>query len=200
MADRYVYTSSLAPYMNGLLEKKRMDGYRYEDEAWHLKKLDDFLLCHAPDTKTITKETADLWCRKRDTEGNIFLKRRIVVLRQLCLYMTSMGNPAYIPKDLTSGEKPILYIPTEAEIRQFFDILDVLTFPVRYTRFSYEYRMLFRLYYCCGMRLSFLLRFRCPSSEESGCRISEFCKGNRSSEAGRRPKARHPHRSPLKAF
>jgi len=154
MADRYVYTSSLAPYMNGLLEKKRTDGYRYEDETWHLKKLDDFLLHHAPDAKTITKETADLWCRKRDTEGNIFLKRRIVVLRQLCIYMTSMGNPAYIPKDLTSGEKPILYIPAETEIRQFFDILDALTFPARYTRFSYEYRMLFRLYYCCGMRLS----------------------------------------------
>lgn len=154
MADRFLYTSSLSPYIYGLIEKKHTDGYRYEVETWHLKKLDEFLLCHDPDAKTITKKTADLWCRKRDTEGNVFLKRRISVLRQLCIYMTSMGNPAYIPKDHTSAEKPILYIPTETEMQQFFEILDALVFPVRFARFAYEYRILFRLYYCCGMRLS----------------------------------------------
>lgn len=160
----FTYESRLAPYMNTLLEQKRTDGYRYETEAWHLKKLDEFLLAHAPDADTVTREIAALWCVKRDTEGSAFHSRRIGILRQLCICMNGMGVPAYIPKNLSSCEKPILYIPSETEIQAFFDVLDrssqEQSASKRYGRIAAAQPLLFRLYYCCGMRLSEPLRMR----------------------------------------
>ena len=42
MNKKYVYSSSLAPYIEGLIGQKRADGYIYEYEAYILKTFDNF--------------------------------------------------------------------------------------------------------------------------------------------------------------
>ena len=44
MNKKYVYSSSLAPYIEGLINQKRADGYIYEYEAYILKTFDNFCI------------------------------------------------------------------------------------------------------------------------------------------------------------
>lgn len=151
---KWEYNSGFAPYIKGMIEFKHSDGFQYETEAWHLSKFDAFCMEKFPEATIVTKELSDAWCTKRENEGASFFSRRISALRQLCIYMTALGVNSYIPRVLTSGEKPILTIPTPEDMKEFFDVLDHRKTNKRIFRYIYAYRIMFRLYYCCGMRLS----------------------------------------------
>ena len=148
------YNSKFAPYITGLIDFKRSDGFKYETDAWHLSKFDAYCTENFPDAAAVTKEISDGWCTKRDSEGGSFFSRRINALRQLCLYMTALGISCYIPHDFTSKEKPVLTVPTRSDMAEFFNVLDNRKSNARTYRYIYAYRVMFRLYYCCGMRLS----------------------------------------------
>lgn len=148
----FEYTSNFADHINNFIGIKRNNGYAYQCEAWHYKKFDQFCLEYYPTSDTITKVLSDRWCTQRASESATFLSRRITILRQLSIYMNSIGIDCYIPKDLTSKEKPILTIPSVNEMKEFFRICDSRKTNRRYSRLIYEYSILFRLYYCCGLR------------------------------------------------
>lgn len=139
---------------------KRADGYLYDSEAWHLKKLDEFLLQDFPNCNSITKETADKWCTKRCTEGTSFFNRRITILRQLAIYMTALGVECYIPHSLISYHRPVLTIPSRNEMLEFFSVLDNWETNRQEKKYINAYKIIFRLYYCCGLRLSEAIKLR----------------------------------------
>ena len=151
---QFEYESRFGVYISGLIDVKHSNGFGYDVEAWHLWKFDQFCRQRYPEASVVTKEIADDWCTRRDTESGSYHSRRISVLRQLCLYMSALGISVYVPKDLTSREKPILTIPSKSEMSEFFQVLDSRKSDRRTYRFMYAYRIMFRLYYCCGMRLS----------------------------------------------
>jgi len=157
---RFIYLSAFGQYIGGLIEQKRADGYIYDSEEYLLKNFDDFCLSRFQETQTVTPEIVDAWSEIKPTEGKNTRKRRVVMLRQLCLYMLSLGIDTYVPRGNFSTEKPMLYIPTPSEITCFFQKLDSWRVygsgsrPELDMRFLREYRIIFRLYYCCGLRLS----------------------------------------------
>ena len=67
-----------------------------------------------------------------------------------------MGYEAYLPDSLTVKDyKPALYIPTRNEIQRLISEMDKSTShnPIQ-RRINKECKVLFLLYYCCGLRLS----------------------------------------------
>ena len=44
MSKKYIYSSSLAQFIEGLICQKRADGFIYEYEAYILKTFDDFCI------------------------------------------------------------------------------------------------------------------------------------------------------------
>jgi integrase len=69
--------------------------------------------------------------------------------------MLSLGIDAYVPNNYSKSQKTVLYIPTQEEMTMFFKELDTWVSPqARRQRFVDECRMMFLLYYCCGMRVS----------------------------------------------
>ena len=152
---KYTYNSALAPYITGLIQQKRSDGFIYKDEEYLLQKIDEFCLLRFPKATVITRELAAEWSVIRPTEGKNYRRRRVVVLKQLCLYLLSLGLEAYVPRNIFSTDKPILYIPSREEMVSFFNELGTwennATKDLRYVR---KYTTMFRLYYCCGLRLS----------------------------------------------
>jgi integrase len=69
--------------------------------------------------------------------------------------MNSMGINSYIPKMQMSEEIAIPHIPNARELGELFEAIDEHAQDNRHRYiFAAEYQVLFRLYYCCGLRLS----------------------------------------------
>lgn len=152
---RYTFESVFAPYITGLVEQKRADGFSYVDGERLLKRFDTFCKESFPEADIITYELAAEWSVLRPTENRGYRDNRMAALRQLSLYMLSLGMVAHVPRNYSKSQKPMLYIPTREEMTAFFKEMNTWKSPQkRYQRFIDECKMMFLLYYCCGMRVS----------------------------------------------
>jgi len=152
---KFTYESGVQPHIIGLLQQKRADGFSYNCDEYHLKKLDEFYCTFFPDENTVTRDIAAKWAQIRMSEGENYRNRRVGVLRQLSLYILSLGIDAYLPRNNGRTVKTVLYIPSREEMTAFFEKLESWK-PVGHcgSRTVHSYKLLFRLYYCCGLRLS----------------------------------------------
>jgi len=152
---KYSYESIFSPYIEGLVLQKKSCGFIYDYESYILKKFDEFCVERGYSEAMITREIAMEWALQRDTESINYRNQRVSFLRQLSLYMNSMGISSYIPRQQPSETIAIPHIPDVEELRELFEIIDnYLPEQKCWHVFSMEYQVLFRLYYCCGLRLA----------------------------------------------
>jgi len=158
------YHSALAPYIVGLIKQKQACGYSYDCEAYFLKSFDRFCIEHNHTAATITRDLVMQWAVQRPTEGKNCRNQRVSFVRQLALYMRSLGQNAYIPKHFASETVQVPHILSRAELRGFFAVVDhYLPLQPCFHRLVSTYRVLFRLFYCCGLRLA------------EGCNLRRSC-------------------------
>lgn len=151
----YTFSSSLAPAISGLIQEKRASGYMYNSNADVLKELDTFCMDNGFNCESVTKELADAWAIQRETEGISARNIRVSNLRQVSKYLLSIGVDSYMPKTLQSTETKIAHVFTKQERLEFFECLNRIKVSGKKSSILLEEcRVLFRLYYCCGMRLS----------------------------------------------
>ncbi len=151
----YKYNSVFAPFIEGLINQKKADGFVYDYQSYILKTFDVFCLNHRHISPIITRDLAMKWAVQRETEGINFRNQRVSFLRQLSLYMNSLGINSYIPKNNASKKTSIPHLFNDEELDAFFEVVDTyLPEGKRWHIFSMEYQLLFRLYYCCGLRLA----------------------------------------------
>jgi integrase/recombinase XerD len=157
MAVKDEFTSCFAPYIEDMIIQKQREGFIYESTSYHLKCFDTF--CEKINVKEpcITKELMAKWGTLRDTEGKIYLSSRMSAVRQLCLYMQSLGMDSYIPAHFSHKSHMVAHVMDDMEIKSFFEQADsyhpILNATV-FIRLSMEYRVLFRMIFCCGLRIS----------------------------------------------
>ena len=150
----YVFNSALAPAIEGLIQEKRASGYIYNSNTVVLKELDTFCIENGFASETVTKNLSDAWSIQRETEGISSRNIRVSNLRQVAKYLHSIGIESYMPQMLQSGETKIAHVFTAEERIEFFDCLNRLNVKRNNKRLLEECRILFCLYYCCGLRLS----------------------------------------------
>lgn len=151
----YHYESAFAPYIEGLIRQKKADGFIYDYEAYILKTFDRLCLDNGYVTPLVTRDIAMKWAIQKESEGINYRNQRVSFLRQLSLYMNSMGINSYIPHFTPSEAVTIPHILDQDELQAFFKAVDsYLPNDPQWQRFAMEYQVLFRLYYCCGLRLS----------------------------------------------
>ena len=149
------YHSVLAPYITGLINQKQACGYSYDCEAYVLESFDRFCIERNLTAGTITRELVMQWAVQRPTEGKNYRNQRVSFVRQLALYMRSLGENAYIPKHFASETVAVPHILSRAQLRSFFSVVDAYKPPQpSFRRLRWTYRVLFRLFYCCGLRLA----------------------------------------------
>ncbi len=90
------YTSVLSGYITGMIAQKRACGYRYENEANILASFDRLCVEHNHTEPTITRDLVMKWATQRPTEGKNHRNGRVSIVRQLALYMRSLGIEAYV--------------------------------------------------------------------------------------------------------
>lgn len=177
----YEYHSQLAPYISGLIRQKRADGYIYEFEAYMLERFDRFCIENGYDNGSLTRDLVMAWAEQRPTECKNYRNQRVSFVRRLALYMISLNMEAYIPRAFASNAISVPHILSLDEIHQFYKAIDnFLPFQSKFQRFSLSYSVLFRLFYCCGLRLSegcYLKRS--AVNLENGCLSIYHSKGNK---------------------
>lgn len=155
------FHSPLAPYITGLIEQKRACGYAYTHQEYVLESFDRFCIEQGHNVNTITRDLAMEWAVQRSTEGKNRRNLRVSFVRQLALYMLSLGMDVYVPRHYASGTVPPPHILSMRELREFYAAVDSCEPPqLSLRRLGPTYRILFRLYYCCGLRLVEACRLR----------------------------------------
>ena len=99
---KHVFHGAFAPYIYGLIEKKRSLGYDYYESERILRTFDEFCREQFPCETNLTAEIAMRWAEQTGTEQNLFRLNRVSVIRELAKHMNSVGCQAYIlPLDFT---------------------------------------------------------------------------------------------------
>ena len=170
------YTSVLGGFITGLIAQKQACGYRYETEAYNLASFDQLCVEHGHTEPTITRDLVMKWAIQRPTEGKNHRNGRVSIVRQLALYMRSLGIEAYIPGHFASTTKAAPHIFTQPQLQSFFAAVDAY-YPAQraFWRLSPTYQVLFRLFYCCGLRLSEVcfLRRHCVDLDRGTLKIQQ---------------------------
>lgn len=155
MLRTYPYRSSLQPYIEGLIMQKRANGYNYEFEAYIYTKFDEYCFDNSLTENSLTREALAGWMALRDCESKGYHGQRISFVRQLLLYMNSLGITTYIPRDFSTREKNIPHIMSDEEIQAFFTQADqnrpsactpigaVARVHSPYLRMAEEYKVIF---------------------------------------------------------
>ena len=100
-------------------------------------------------------ESLEGWRKRRETEGITSQSIRISTVRQLSLYMNSIGIESFVPTDKYVKTHPAIHILSLSEISELFQIIDSWhpKRPCQETsRMAEEYRVLFRLILSTGLR------------------------------------------------
>ncbi len=155
MGNNSEFKSIISNYITGMLQEKRSNGYSYDSEEKILKRFDRYCTDNCLDKLEVNKVFLEKWMERTETEGNFNQGKRISVVRQLLLYMASCGIIVYIPHDFCHFKKAQPHIFDSFEIHDFFNVVDAYRpehRPAYEVRLANEYRLIFRLYCCCGLR------------------------------------------------
>ena len=109
------FRSTFAPHVEGLIVHKRAIGYRYQTQAAILSQFDRFCVSHHGNEQTVSKEIVSHWAERRPGESVGALRIRVSVVRQLALYLHTLGHAAYVipPRTLPRYIQYVPYIFTE---------------------------------------------------------------------------------------
>lgn len=151
-----MFRSVLGPYLTGFLRQRRALGYKYETEELLLLRFDRYCIEHNLKEPIVSREFLEEWCTQTDHEkiGNVM--KRVTVVRNFLMYTIPLGLSVYIPPAVGKPAVVLPHLFTDEEIRDFFAAVDAYMPHPRQRasahRMSNEYKILFRLYACCGMR------------------------------------------------
>ena len=87
---------------------------------------------------------------RNNTQNN-----RLQALRGFSVYLNTIGIISYIPRVLPKAEKNVPYLMEDADILAFFEQVDLYnphSTVNSFNRMATEYKVLFRMIYCCGLR------------------------------------------------
>ena len=153
----YQYSSCFGPYIQQFIEKKRSIGFVYEHEEWELKHFDQFCCEKGVSELALRRALVMEWGQLRENEFKSTSGSRFSVIRQFGLYLLSLNLEAYLPSNYSYSSKRKTHVLSDEEIAAVFKIVDQRQ-PVSsnpdFWRLSLEYKIILRLIYCCGLRIS----------------------------------------------
>lgn len=157
------FHSTLAELMARFLREKRTCGYRYEREGYELLRLDRFLCETDLKTAGLPRDVVDEWTAKKIHEAPGTQKLRVIRIRQFALFLRQHGIEACVPEAPRTPVNRMEFIPyifRRQEIKQLLQAVDRMPPDPRAPMRHRIMPEIFRLLYCCGMRVSELLHLK----------------------------------------
>lgn len=121
-----------------------------------LLHLDHFLAENHISEDSLDEKTINRWLGSMQMKAGS--KRQIVFkCKDFFAYLNMTGISAYIPEPMKSENEYIPYIFSEAELESIFRYADSFAPKSRYPYMQYEFPMILRLLFGCGMRIGEVL-------------------------------------------
>jgi integrase/recombinase XerD len=156
------FTGQLSQIITGFVRQKRLTGCVYNTELIYLKKIDSLASKLGWEQNCLPKELVEQWTAKGRNESQKTWQNRIVIIRQLAVFMQSLNYEAYITP-IVLKRRPSNFIPhifTGDQLRMIFEYADTtVSYPNCPNRTAVT-SLLFRMLYCCGLRISEALNLK----------------------------------------
>lgn len=155
------FVGKFSELLEAFVEYKRTLGYKYDSTRGNLQRFSIFTLNYSIENKVLSKQVVTDWTSKRKNESPRHWAHRSSDLRQFAVYLQNLGYDVFIPPKCykTGHDEYIPYIFTHEEIAHFFQMVDFIQ-PHPLSNKHASYPLLFRLLYCCGLRISEALNLK----------------------------------------
>src|SRR5229473_8076485 len=91
------FRSAVGSLMEQFVQERRACGYKYGEAARLLVRFDRFLCDEALSQCELPRSISRKWLAKQRHESSSTHRNRVVVVRQLAIYMCQLGYPADVP-------------------------------------------------------------------------------------------------------
>jgi len=158
--NRPEFRSVFKNELNAYLDAKVANGFQERSFTVRLNVFDKFCLQHAMDIPVFTEDLAGEWIKRRENEASTTHYSRVNAIKHFLNYLREKGYNVHITRDVNFNKtkyQPHIY--TEEETRRYFQAVDSFV-PRVNKKNTLQYPVLFRLLYCCGIRIDEALKIR----------------------------------------
>lgn len=145
------------------LKFKRSIGYKYLSEETILHDFDKTIMDFGITEKIVSKEIVMAFTELKPHQTTKTHLIKVTVLREFAKYLRSLDIDAYIYPNTYKMKKHSEYVPhiyTENELKRFFKVADNLGFRMQQPYRHLVVPAVFRLLFCCGLRLNEALQLK----------------------------------------
>lgn len=153
----FTFHSVLGQYIQNFIEEKQKQGYKYSLQSYLMSRFDIYWKEHGFLFINLTQSALEDWAKKRSCESKEYQYNRICVVREFAKYMNGIGIDSYVLPINIRRTLPLIHVLCDDEIAAVFEKIDDYMPKKKHhiqVRMSYEYPILFRIIYCCGLRIS----------------------------------------------
>src|SRR5208282_61457 len=153
------FVGEFSELLDAFVEHKRNLGYQYNTQRDNLQRFSRFTLKYNIENKVLSKQLVIDWTSRRKNETAKYWAHRNSDLRKFAVYLQNLGHDVFIPPKCykTGHDEYIPYIFTHEEIERLLHVVDSIK-PHPLSNKHASYPLLFRLLYCCGLRISEALK------------------------------------------
>jgi integrase len=157
--------SPLSEYFYEFVRMKRSLGYRYDsDKLYWLRAIDKICAEYVGDGLGLSKQATETWALQRQGESLRNQQNRIRFSNELAEFLLCRNIKAHLlPAKKTrfsSASSFVPYVFTHEQIQKFFQAADAHPPHRNHPISNHMYSFLFRLLYCCVLRISEALALR----------------------------------------
>ena len=152
-----------AEICRSFIEYKRSIGYSYDRrQSYAVKYLCDYLEESSMEVVGLTESLVEGYIQRRPHESAATQKKRVYIIRQFGVYLSSLGYEVYLPPyDCIKKDKTFVpYIYTKNEIKRIIMAAEGLGYDPRYRNSHLVYPLLMKILFGCGLRISEALALR----------------------------------------
>jgi len=158
-------TSPLADYFDEFVRMKRSLGYSYDsDKLYWLRAIDKICSEYPSDSVCFSSQAVETWALQRPGESVKNQQKRIRFSNEIAEFLTHRGIKAHILPSrklkFNSASSFVPYVFTHEQIKIFLQTADKHPPHRSHPISNIMYSFMFRLLYCCGLRLSETLNLK----------------------------------------
>jgi len=154
-ARKYPYGSVFADIFTEYVELNQAVGKKFDVDASAVWRFDKWCVENSVSVKILTRDIYSQWCEVSPNEKNTNHCARIRAMNRAVNFLREYGRCDFVPQPAPRAVRSFTpYIFSHDEIRRFFKAADNIVYK-RQAPLAYKiYPLLFRMLYCCGVRVS----------------------------------------------
>ena len=154
-AKKYPYSSVFSNIFTEYVELNQAVGKKFDVDASAVWRFDKWCVENGVSSEVLTRDIYSQWCEVSSNEKNTNHRARIRVINRAVNFLREYGRCDFVPQPAPRVVRSFTpHIFSHEEIGQFFKAADNIAYK-RQAPLAYKiYPLLFRMLYCCGVRVS----------------------------------------------